>query len=167
MSTERPALRVYVTDKLYQIVNDANLAKNIEVAIYNNAIRSVRQASWDSKVFKELYKLRFLTIKRALNYELKSMLVNKQIKCKDLVKMTSDQLMPNGPLAIEIARQEKRELEIEKNKARLDEEYEGIFKCRKCGSRKTRYHQLQTRSADEPMTTYVNCMNCSNTWKFS
>ncbi|XP_020893810.1 transcription elongation factor A protein 1 [Exaiptasia diaphana] len=41
-----------------------------------------------------------------------------------------------------------------------------LFKCGKCGQRKTTYNQLQTRSADEPMTTFVYCMNCGNRWKF-
>ncbi|KAL9260611.1 Transcription elongation factor TFIIS-like protein [Drosera capensis] len=40
------------------------------------------------------------------------------------------------------------------------------FKCGRCGQRKTTYHQMQTRSADEPMTTYVTCVNCNNHWKF-
>ncbi|KAK3736289.1 hypothetical protein QZH41_020753, partial [Actinostola sp. cb2023] len=40
-----------------------------------------------------------------------------------------------------------------------------LFKCGKCGLRKTTYNQLQTRSADEPMTTFVYCTNCGNRWK--
>lgn len=32
--------------------------------------------------------------------------------------------------------------------------------------RKTTYYQMQTRSADEPMTTFVTCVNCGNRWKF-
>ncbi|GMN18786.1 hypothetical protein TIFTF001_046844 [Ficus carica] len=40
------------------------------------------------------------------------------------------------------------------------------FRCGRCGQRKTTYHQMQTRSADEPMTTYVTCVNCNNHWKF-
>ncbi|PWZ21523.1 Transcription elongation factor TFIIS [Zea mays] len=40
------------------------------------------------------------------------------------------------------------------------------FKCARCGQRKTTYYQLQTRSADEPMTTFVTCVNCNNHWKF-
>ena len=39
------------------------------------------------------------------------------------------------------------------------------FTCFKCKAQKCTYYQLQTRSADEPMTTYVNCINCGNRWK--
>lgn len=40
------------------------------------------------------------------------------------------------------------------------------FKCGRCGKRKCTYYQLQTRSADEPMTTFVTCVNCNKRWKF-
>jgi transcription elongation factor S-II len=40
------------------------------------------------------------------------------------------------------------------------------FKCGRCGQRKTTYYQLQTRSADEPITTFVTYVNCNNHWKF-
>ncbi|KAF7816567.1 transcription elongation factor TFIIS [Senna tora] len=40
------------------------------------------------------------------------------------------------------------------------------FKCGRCGQRKCTYYQMQTRSADEPMTTYVTCVACDNRWKF-
>ncbi|KAL2339489.1 hypothetical protein Fmac_007429 [Flemingia macrophylla] len=40
------------------------------------------------------------------------------------------------------------------------------FKCGRCGQRKCTYYQMQTRSADEPMTTYVTCCVCNNRWKF-
>jgi transcription elongation factor S-II len=40
------------------------------------------------------------------------------------------------------------------------------FQCAKCKERKCTYYQMQTRSADEPMTTFVSCLNCNNRWKF-
>ena len=39
------------------------------------------------------------------------------------------------------------------------------FKCGKCKARKAIYVQVQTRSADEPMTTFVTCLQCGNKWK--
>jgi DNA-directed RNA polymerase subunit M/transcription elongation factor TFIIS len=44
---------------------------------------------------------------------------------------------------------------------------DGVFKCGKCKKYKTSYYQMQTRSADEPMTTFVTCLNCDNKWKFN
>ena len=41
-----------------------------------------------------------------------------------------------------------------------------MFKCGRCKKRKCTYYELQTRSADEPMTTFVTCLNCGKRWKF-
>ncbi|KAI8043552.1 transcription elongation factor S-II [Drosophila gunungcola] len=41
-----------------------------------------------------------------------------------------------------------------------------LLKCAKCKKRNCTYNQLQTRSADEPMTTFVMCNECGNRWKF-
>ena len=40
-----------------------------------------------------------------------------------------------------------------------------LFKCRKCQSRETSYYEVQTRSADEPMTHFITCLKCSNRWR--
>uniref|UniRef100_A0A023F953 Transcription elongation factor n=1 Tax=Triatoma infestans TaxID=30076 RepID=A0A023F953_TRIIF len=41
-----------------------------------------------------------------------------------------------------------------------------LLKCAKCKKRNCTYNQVQTRSADEPMTTFVMCNECGNRWKF-
>ncbi|XP_037093087.1 transcription elongation factor S-II-like isoform X2 [Pollicipes pollicipes] len=41
-----------------------------------------------------------------------------------------------------------------------------LLKCGKCGKRNCTYNQIQTRSADEPMTTFVMCNECGHRWKF-
>lgn len=40
------------------------------------------------------------------------------------------------------------------------------LKCRKCGGNNCAYSEMQTRSADEPMTTFAYCLACGNRWKF-
>jgi len=40
------------------------------------------------------------------------------------------------------------------------------YECKKCGKRMTKLRQLQTRGADEPMTTFVTCLACGNHWRF-
>ena len=41
---------------------------------------------------------------------------------------------------------------------------EGMYTCRQCGSKKTQSWEKQTRSSDEPMTTFIMCTNCRKTW---
>lgn len=44
---------------------------------------------------------------------------------------------------------------------------EGEFTCPKCRHKRASYFQLQTRSSDEPMTTFLKCLNrkCRNRWR--
>ena len=37
--------------------------------------------------------------------------------------------------------------------------------CPKCQHKEAEYWQLQTRSADEGMTTFYRCTNCKYTWR--
>lgn len=43
---------------------------------------------------------------------------------------------------------------------------EGVLQCN-CGSRKVFSFSKQTRSADEPMTTYAECVACNSKWTYS
>ncbi|KAL0489165.1 transcription elongation factor A protein [Acrasis kona] len=40
-----------------------------------------------------------------------------------------------------------------------------LYRCGKCKKKECSFYQMQTRSADEPMTTYVTCHSCGNRWK--
>lgn len=59
----------------------------------------------------------------------------------------------------------KRDFENENilNPPSLKESY---YECNKCKQKKTFSYQLQTRSADEPMTTFIVCTICGSQWKF-
>lgn len=39
-----------------------------------------------------------------------------------------------------------------------------LYKCNKCGNRKTKTSQMQLRSADEPMTIFITCIVCYHTY---
>uniref|UniRef100_A0A3P8V598 Transcription elongation factor A (SII), 3 n=1 Tax=Cynoglossus semilaevis TaxID=244447 RepID=A0A3P8V598_CYNSE len=41
-----------------------------------------------------------------------------------------------------------------------------LLQCEKCRKKNCTYNQMQTRSADEPMTTFVLCNECGYRWKF-
>lgn len=162
-------LRTSVTCNLSKLLDgDEKLSKNMEIAIFNWTVRRFnKESSWENKGFRELYKARFFELKRAIREaNLKKRITDKEVNIRDLVVMTPDQLIPDGLYAKAVLKAKLKELEMEAIKAREDE-YEGIFMCKKCKSKKTTYYQLQTRSADEPMTTYVECKNCNNHWKFN
>jgi DNA-directed RNA polymerase subunit M/transcription elongation factor TFIIS len=41
---------------------------------------------------------------------------------------------------------------------------EGVIQCGKCGSFRVFSSSVQTRAADEPMTTVAYCVKCKNRW---
>ena len=55
--------------------------------------------------------------------------------------------------------QEKRQLEG--NKAMATDQ----FLCTRCWKRECTYYEMQTRSADEPMTIFITCLNCGKHWR--
>lgn len=40
-----------------------------------------------------------------------------------------------------------------------------MFTCPKCRKSNCNFYQKQTRSADEPMTTFITCLECKNKWR--
>jgi transcription elongation factor S-II len=166
-------MRTYAKEKL-GVRLPHPLPTNIEKSIFNWAIKRASAAgdaaSWESKVFKETYKNRLRTILWHINnpeVDLMKRLAEKKFKSIEIVNMCPDQLWPNGPYgkAKEAKRVHDAHIQAVNNEEK--ESYVGMFKCGKCKSMKTTYYQMQTRSADEPMTTFVTCTSCNNRWKFS
>ena len=80
---------------------------------------------------------------------------------KDVGGMTHQELAPHVWEQY-IAKKKERD---ENNQMPVIEASTDNFTCRKCKSKKCSYYQLQTRSADEPMTTFVTCIDCGKRWK--
>ncbi len=165
-------MRTYVTEQFATLLNkkagDA-MPFNMEKSIFNWTVRETRNKgeipAWENKVFKERYKNRFLAIKYNLqNSELANRILLKEVRTTTIATMNATALDPNG-IASKAFR-ERQEMHARKfREARKDENFVGAFKCNKCKSMKTTYYQMQTRSADEPMTTFVTCLNCEKRWK--
>lgn len=105
-----------------------------------------------------------LNIKNKQNSSLREQILNGSLLPKRLVSMTSAELAP-AALKEEMQRMKERNLfhaqgAVEK-RAITDR-----FVCGKCKKREVSYYQMQTRSADEPLTTFCTCENCGNRWKF-
>ena len=155
--------REYVRDYLYTVFSE-HVAQNIEKSIFNWSIRRVKQQgsvpSWESQLFKMTYKHKWLEIKRALqDGPLQQLIEEGQIATKTVADQAPEVIWPDGP------HNRMQEYLKSKENIKVVEAPAGMFKCRRCKSDKTTYYQLQTRSADEPMTTFVTCTKCDLRWK--
>lgn len=122
----------------------------------------------ESSAFIHAYRSKYLSIDYNLKHSptLKSKVLAGEISTKEIAFLTHVEMWPGGPCDVAIQKRKTKELIIENNKGNIDEDFEGEFTCGKCRSKKTTYYQMQTRSADEPLTTFVTCLKCSNRWKF-
>lgn len=47
----------------------------------------------------------------------------------------------------------------------VTDESPSLIQCHSCKQYKVTYYEMQTRSADEPMTCFCTCLNCGKKWK--
>lgn len=57
---------------------------------------------------------------------------------------------------------DEREIEIATTEMKVEK---GLYTCGRCKSEKTFSRQVQTRSADEGMTSIIQCANCGKVWR--
>jgi DNA-directed RNA polymerase subunit M/transcription elongation factor TFIIS len=87
-----------------------------------------------------------------------------RVKTFQFIEYDPKELLPGGPYARMRDELVYRDLRKEYYSKELKNQ-EGLFKCGRCKSMKTTYYEMQTRSADEPMTVFVSCHNCGKNWK--
>jgi DNA-directed RNA polymerase subunit M/transcription elongation factor TFIIS len=143
----------------------AKLSKNIEKTVLNYAISEAGRREvvrkWDNNQFVEIYISRLRSIWRNMeNAEFASRIINKVVSPGELAKMTHQDMSPGRWEALI---QTKRDRDENKYAAKTDGNTDD-YKCR-CGSTKCHAYELQTRSADEPMTVFVQCLVCGKRWK--
>eukprot|EP01103_Thecamoeba_quadrilineata_P015703 TRINITY_DN5040_c0_g1_i1.p1 TRINITY_DN5040_c0_g1~~TRINITY_DN5040_c0_g1_i1.p1 ORF type:complete len:370 (-),score=101.86 TRINITY_DN5040_c0_g1_i1:143-1252(-) len=139
--------------------NDPQIvAKEIENALYEK---------WKG-VNKDYHNQRrslYFNLINEKNEELRLSVLEGKISPERLVQMTTQEL------ASREMQQKRAETEdyftkaAQANSNTSDLHTTDMFTCGKCKERKCTYSQLQTRSADEPMTTFITCCNCWNRWK--
>lgn len=137
----------------------------IRVAV---TVESVLFENWGGSTGAQKAKYRSLifNLKDSKNPDFRRRVLLGQVEAEMLVDMNTSE-MASDERRQEVKKIEEKALfECERGGPRDGEATTDQFKCGRCGKRKTTYYQMQTRSADEPMTTYVTCVNCNNRWKF-
>jgi DNA-directed RNA polymerase subunit M/transcription elongation factor TFIIS len=161
---ENPTLfRTTIQQELNKLVNNESSSKSIEIGIYNFTIdeSTTRKIikKWSNPFFVEIYISKFKTLLANLTSEYVQTLVAENPY--KIAFMTHQEFNPEKwkPL---LEKKQKIEEFMLTNKLTANTD---MFTCFKCKSKNCSYHQLQTRSADEPMTTFVTCIDCENHWK--
>ena len=158
--------RINVKKQLSNILNDEQNGDNLERGIYNYTVQEATKKyiikKWINVHFITLYINKFRMIYNNLQKKTTiDLILKKKIKPHELAFMTHQELLPekwNDLINdLKIKNQNKYMPKIE---ASTDN-----FTCYKCRSKECSYYQLQTRSADEPMTTFVTCIPCGTRWK--
>lgn len=165
-------IRNNVVQKLDNIIGLKIVSRLIEKSIYNYTINLSKEKNikrnWGNQIFRGLYFSKIRSIYSNLDKEsyigndtFLDRILNKEIDVNTIAELTIYDIFPDNWKYILEQKSKRDKLKYElKPEAMTD-----AFKCRKCGSRSTSYYEVQTRSADEPMTQFITCLNCNTRWK--
>ena len=144
----------------------------LETEIYKATLRDAEAKhivkDWSISIFVSMYKTYMRKIIGNLynksyikNDELMARYKNKEVSFEDICAMDHyDLFKSKWNERIEHQKLiEKRQ--IEGNKSMATDQ----FLCKRCHKRECTYYEMQTRSADEPMTIFINCLNCGQNWR--
>ena len=144
------------------------LEQSIYEVTYNYAQKNYVARSWKSPVFIEIYRQNVRSIMSNIhpdspvkNHRLLSRVLDGEFKLFEIPTMTAYDMFPEKWFALKDKLLQREQKILEGNKSRATDQ----FKCRRCNKRECTYYELQTRSADEPMTCFISCLNCGKEWR--
>jgi len=153
--------------KFYKILENETIATNLEKAIYNYTIKEANQRKiikkWENPLFTRIYIDRLRTIYTNLckNDHWIDQLKTGETKPNIFAFMTHQEMKPERWATL-------IQQKIKRDASRFETNIEAstdMFTCKKCKSKRCTYYELQTRSADEPSTIFITCLDCGKHWK--
>lgn len=133
-----------------------NTAQSIEKSLYY-------EFNSTSPAYKSKFRSKYLNLKDKNNPTLRNALISGLINADRFISMTAAEMASDERRRVDskIYAQNLSNSQLAKDTSAETDQ----FKCGRCQQRKCKYYQMQTRSADEPMTTFVTCVNCGNRWR--
>ena len=157
---------------LHKELKDERLSRQIEQQLFNLSIKVAKEKcikrNWDNVLFKQMYISKIRSFYSNIcdtsyiqNPKFKDKILSRSIKVEDIPQLSVYDMYPDNWTELLDKKIKRDKLKYEmKPQAMTD-----LFKCRKCSSRSCSYYEVQTRSADEPMTQFISCLDCGNRWK--
>jgi len=136
-----------------------DMAELIEDHIYQHFKNQPNDTKYKNQIRSRVFNLR-----DKKNPDLRLSVLCGTIKEEKIAFMTSQEMASD-----DVKRQRASYLKKGIDESRLaikEGTHTDLLKCGKCLNNNVTYNQLQTRSADEPMTTFCLCNECGNRWKF-
>ena len=171
-SLEINPIRIKNIEIFEKLLNNEELSQRIETSIYNFTIRTSINRKipkrWDNILFKKIYSNKSRSIYSNIdsfsyikNESLIVKILNEEIDIDNIAFLNYQELFPEHWKEM-LDRKYKKEKYMYEDQAVANTD---MFKCGRCKSRKCSYYEMQTRGADEAMTTFITCLNCGNRWK--
>ena len=159
--------RENISQKINKFIEDDTLSMNIEKGVFNYSIKEAASKKiikkWDNPRFVQLYLDRLRSIYTNLKHEeFLNQIKNNDITPQSVAFMTHQE-MNNSRWRVLL--EEKMIRDANKYNNNNIQASTDMFTCKKCKSKRCTYYELQTRSADEPATIFVTCLDCGKNWK--
>ena len=159
--------RANVRQKLDKILNNEKNTSNMEKGIFNYSLKEAGHRKivkkWNNHLFVQIYVDRLRSIMTNLKGEILQQINDGTVKPQVVAFMTHQELSADRWDALI-----KAKIIRDKNKFETTiSASTDTFTCRKCKGNQCTHYCQQIRSADEPMTIFVQCLGCGNRWKTS
>jgi DNA-directed RNA polymerase subunit M/transcription elongation factor TFIIS len=169
------AIRSKVVENFTELLESEDLAVEFELALLrtvnDSATKEDIDKDWSNKIFWNLYRNKAVSLYENLrgkdsyvrnNESWLENLKSKKLSCQKFVEMSAMDMCPaRWKSMIEKIIETEKKLYSKSDMASI------VIWCSGCKKKsKCTYYQMQTRSADEPMTTFVTCLECDKKWKF-